>query len=393
MTPGRRALLLAFGLLGLGAASTSSYVHYRLLTEPSYTSFCDVSAAVSCTEAYLSPYGSIRGVPVALGGVLFFAVVLVLVGVAGRERSRARENVPGYVFALSVLSLAFVLYLAWGSYVRLGTFCMLCAITYIAVIAIFILSRGALILPMTTLPRRATADLRLLVKKPLPLLLLVLLAAGAVALVGVFPSESRMLAQESAYPPLTDQQRAELEKWWAAQPKVDVPIPNDTKVLVVKFSDYMCPACRQTYEWYKPVLGKYVVGGQVRYVVKHYPLEAECNPNAPSNHYASCEAAAAVIMARSKGTAQTLEQWFFSNQPSLTADTVKKAAREVGGIQDFDAQYAKVLGEIKADAGLGALLGVRGTPTFFINGRRLPGQTISAQSFDYLIELALKDPK
>ena len=61
-----RRLIVLFALLGLAAASTSLYVHYRLLTVPGYTSFCDVSTTVSCTQAYLSPYGSFRGVPVAL---------------------------------------------------------------------------------------------------------------------------------------------------------------------------------------------------------------------------------------------------------------------------------------------------------------------------------------
>ena len=98
-------------------------------------------------------------------------------------------------------------------------------------------------------------------------------------------------------------------------------------------------------------------------IVKHYPLEAECNPSAPSNHYASCEAAAAVIMARASGTAQKLEQWIFTNQPSLTPDKVKKAARDIGGIQDFDARYPSALKEVKADATLGAKVGIRPTST------------------------------
>jgi len=142
------------------------------------------------------------------------------------------------------------------------------------------------------------------------------------------------------------------------------------------------------------VLAKYVAAGEVRYVVKHYPLEAECNPSAPNNHYASCEAAAAVIMAKPKGTADTLEEWIFSNQIGLTPDAVRQAAKDIGGIQDFDAQYQTVLQEVKADASLGATLNVSQTPTFYINGRKLIGNTITPpQYFDYLIELALKDSK
>ena len=73
-----RKLLLGFGLLGLVASGASTYVHYNLLKNPGYTSFCEINATVSCGQAYLSRYGSLFGVPVALGGVLFFALVLVL---------------------------------------------------------------------------------------------------------------------------------------------------------------------------------------------------------------------------------------------------------------------------------------------------------------------------
>lgn len=397
MTPLRRKLILAFGLLGLAASSTSSYVHYKLLADPSYTSFCDVNPAVSCTQAYLSQYGSLWGVPVALAGVLFFVLVLLLAGLTAAEKSPARESAPGYIFALSTIGLAFVIYLGWASYVQLRTFCLLCAMTYVAVISIFLISAGATTFPMTTMPRRATKDFRSFVTSPIALVTALLLVVGAALAFAWFPRESATTAQQAAaaLPPLTEQQRADIEKWWAVQPKVDLPIPSDgAKVLVVKFSDYMCPACRQTYEAYKPVLGKYLSGGQVRYVVKHYPLEAECNPKAPSNHYASCEAAASVIMARSNGTAEKLEQWIFSNQPTLTADSVKKAARDVGGIQNFDAQYPQALQEVRADADLGGTLNVSSTPTFYINGRKLPGETATPpQYFDYLIEVALKNAK
>ncbi len=396
MTPLRQKLLLAFGILGLAAATMSSYVHYRLLTDPGYSSFCDVNPSVSCTQAYLSRYGTLWGVPVALAGVLFFALVLLLAIVGVRARSTVRDAVAGYIFSLSTIGLAVVLYLAWASFFQLHTICLFCATTYITVIAIFILSGGALTVPMAALPRRAIGDVRSLARSPIAVVVVLVLLGGIGAAIGWFPRDSAAaVAQEPAFPPLTDQQRADLEKWWKLQPKVDLPIPNDgAKVLIVKFSDYMCPACRQTYEFYKPVLGKYLSGGEVRYVVKHYPLEAECNPSAPNNHYASCEAAAAVVMARSKGTAQKLEQWIFSNQPTLTPETVKRAAREIGGIEDFDAQYQRALQEVKTDAGLGAMLKISQTPTFYINGRKLTGSTITPpQYFDYLIELALKDSK
>src|SRR5256885_15042362 len=82
-----RKLLLGFGLLGLVASGASTYVHYNLLRNPGYTSFCDINATVSCGQAYLSRYGSIAGVPVAIGGVAVFLLGVVFVwGGGGRGR-------------------------------------------------------------------------------------------------------------------------------------------------------------------------------------------------------------------------------------------------------------------------------------------------------------------
>ena len=75
--------------------------------------------------------------------------------------------------------------------------------------------------------------------------------------------------------------------------------------------------------------------------------------------------------------------------PALTPEQVKQAAHDVAGIQDFDAQYARALEEVKTDAGLGKLLDVRSTPTFFIAGRKLP-QAVQPQYLDAIIDLELK---
>jgi protein-disulfide isomerase len=207
-----------------------------------------------------------------------------------------------------------------------------------------------------------------------------------------FPKEGSRAAEQAqqAYPPLTDQQRADIEKWWDLQPKSEVPIPADgAKVLIVKFSDFQCPGCRSTHEAYKPLFDKYVATGQVKYVLKHYPLESECNPSINGNHFASCEASAAVVMANSKGLADKMTDWLFANQPSLSPGVVKEGAKEVAGITDFDARYAAALQEVRADASLGNLLQVKQTPTFFINGRRVVGG-VAPPAIEALIELELK---
>jgi uncharacterized membrane protein/protein-disulfide isomerase len=393
-----RTLLLAFALLGLGASTVSSYVHYQLLTNPSYTSFCDVNASVSCTQAYLSQYGSFMGVPVAIAGVIFFAIAAVLAGVAGGPRSKARENAAGYIFLLSTVGLAFALYLAYASYIQLGIFCILCAITYVSVIGLFIVSGGATNFPMTTIPSRAARDLRTMSSTPAALVLLLVLGAGGAVLIAAFPSErAAAAAQEQAYAnfqPLSATERKQVEDWWAVQPTVELPIEaaEGTKVLIVKFSDYQCPACRTAFEALKPVLAKYE-GQPVQFMKRHYPLEGECNPNAPGmNHYGSCEAAVAYELAKSTPHLAKLDEWLFDNQQRLNRDVVRDAAREQAGIEDFDARYDAVLQTVRADTMLGKQVQVGSTPTIFINGKKIPCCPPPAM-YDALIDIALKEAK
>ncbi|SRR6266542_2827986 len=393
MTRTTRTLLLAFAALGLGVASTSSYVHYKLLTEQNYSSFCDVNATVSCTQAYLSPYGSFWGVPVALFGVLFFAFVLLLVAIGGRDKAPAREAIPAYVFAASTVGLAFVLYLAWASYTQLHTFCVLCAITYVSVIAIFIISGGATTFPMTMLPRRVPRDVRALFSSTVAIAIALLFLFGAGTLIAYFPREAPRQAP-IAIRQLNDDERAKLTQWYDLQPVAQPAIPGDgARVLVAIFSDYQCPHCRAAHDAYRPLIAKYAADPRVKFVLKHFPLEAECNPNSGNVHSASCEAAAAVVMARATGKAAQMDAWLFDNQDKLTPSTVRQAGKDVGGIADFNDGYGGALKEVKADAVLGGQLGVGSTPTIFLNGRKLGAGVVDPAALDALIDLELKRAK
>ena len=64
--------IIGLATVGLIAATSSSYMHFQLANDPFYTSFCDVNASVNCTQLYQGPYGSVAGIPVALGGVFWW---------------------------------------------------------------------------------------------------------------------------------------------------------------------------------------------------------------------------------------------------------------------------------------------------------------------------------
>ncbi len=393
MTAATQRLLIVFVLIGLGASGASTYVHAQLLSDPTYVSFCDVNDTVSCTQVYLSRYGSVAGLPVGYLGVLWFALSgLLLIG-AHRGTPKLRERVPAYLFAWSTVGLAVVLYLAYASFVVLNAVCLLCVTVYVAVAGLFVVTGASASIPMSQVPGLASRDLRRLLATPAGLGTAVAFAAAAglgAAWLGEPAAESGVGAPVLT---LSGAERVEFLRWWGAQPRVELPIADGgAAVLVVKFNDYMCPPCRQTYLNYQPVFAKYdaLQPGAVKLVTKHYPLDPECNDTAPNGvHHASCEAAAAVKLAERTGQAERLEAWLFEHQATLSPASVAAAAREVGGVEDFEAEYPATLESIREDIALGVTLGVEATPTFVINGVRITGG-LTVPYFDAAIAYELE---
>jgi NhaA family Na+:H+ antiporter len=228
---------------------------------------------------------------------------------------------------------------------------------------------------MTTLPRRAR-DARL-AAIPLAIGLVVLFFAGAA-------------------PAPAQDQRTEFERWFTSQPRVPLIVPSGgAKVLVVKFNDFQCPACGQSYLQYKPIFAKYdaEAPGAVKLVLMDYPLNRDCNANVMQTlHPSACDAAVAVRLARTHNRGDAMEEWFYTHQATMTPPGVRQAAHDIGEVNDFEAKYQATLGQVKGDIAFGKTLGIRATPTFFINGVRVDS-AMTPQYFDQALAYELKHAK
>ncbi len=411
MTTRKLIWMTVLASAGLVAAATSTYVHVRMLADPGYASFCDINAAVSCTQVYQSRYGSVFGVPVALGGVIWFAAVLLLTGAAARAPRASAPNVSGYLLLWSTIGLAVAMYMAYASFYVLGTVCLLCVVVYVAVVGIFVLSGGEDATPARRLPLAALSDLRVLVREPVGLGLLVLFVGGSAGAVGWFswsppgpPPVEAVAARESVAPPpvVTADQRSEFERYWQAEPRVDLALPASAEVagatvIVVKFNDYQCPACANAHRTYAPIFAKYASShpGQVRQVTLDYPLDPACNGQAPrGQHHGACAGAVAVRLAAGVGDDQgvEMEEWLYANQRGLTREAVVEALGQVAGIDpaSYDAAYDETVLAVQADIALGNDLPVEATPTYVINGVVVKG-TLAPRYFDAAIAYELEN--
>jgi uncharacterized membrane protein/protein-disulfide isomerase len=375
----KRAAIIALVCAGVGFAASvaASYTHYHLLFDPTYRSFCDVSERISCTQVYLSRYSTVQGIPVAIFGAFWFVVAGLLSVAALRATDPVRESVPGYLFVMSTLGLSVILYLGYASLFILKAVCLLCLTTYAAVVGLFLVSGAATSIPMTTLPRRAARDLRVLFASPLALMLAIVFFAGAATTLAWFPRETVTASGEVVLPQVSQDRQSEFLRFYLGQPRIPLVIPADgAKVLIVKFNDFQCPACGQSYLQYKPIFAKYEAEypGEVKVVLKDYPLNRDCNEAIGQTlHPSACDAAVAVRLAQAHNKMEAMEDYLYNHQPQMTPPMVRQAARDVGGVTDFDVKYASTIALVKGDIALGKQLGVRSTPTFFINGVKLEG--------------------
>jgi len=151
-------------------------------------------------------------------------------------------------------------------------------------------------------------------------------------------------------------------------------------VTIIAFTDYQCPSCAAIH----PALERLVKesGDKVRLVARDFPL---------SQHADAFKAAEAAEAAREQGKYWEYVHMLLQNQSSLSVEKLKSLASEIGLNRNrFDAALdSKKFAEmVQTDVDDGIKLGLKGTPSLFINGRRM-----NAKSYEELkesVDAALK---
>ncbi len=136
-------------------------------------------------------------------------------------------------------------------------------------------------------------------------------------------------------------------------------------VTVTEFIDMQCEACRAAQTMIvKPMLEQY--GSMIRYEVKHFPIYP--------NHQYSKEAAEAAECAADQGKFWEFEEMDYENQDDLSPTAISKWATDLGLDMDLFERCRKSdikMAIVDATQAEGKKLGVNGTPTFFVNGKRV----------------------
>ena len=165
--------------------------------------------------------------------------------------------------------------------------------------------------------------------------------------------------------------------------------PADAKVTVTEFASMTCPHCAAfNAEVFPKIKSAYIDTGKIRYIFREFPLDIKA---AAGSMLARCIAKddAGKYFAVIDMLFKQQNDWVIKN----TTETLTRIGKQAGLSQDQVDTCLKdqaLLDKIAADQKYAAdILKVNSTPTFFINGEMIKGET-SFEEFDKKIKSLLK---
>lgn len=161
------------------------------------------------------------------------------------------------------------------------------------------------------------------------------------------------------------------------------PSTNDAKtaITILAFIDFECPYSQKSYAVFKKIMETYKP--VARAVFKHFPLQ-DIHPDGQN-------ASLAAACAHEQGKFWPYYDALFSTRQFDEASLFARADELKLDPKKFTGCYRSRRNEttIEDDFGDGVALGVRGTPTYFVNGRRVEG-AITEEQWNKIIAEELK---
>lgn len=341
---------------------------------------CDKDGG-GCDSVLRSRWGyfSKQKIPVAFLGAAYYAVLGVWYLVVGRPNRRGRwwHLVPLSINAIGAFYSGTLIYVMVSV---LREVCAWCMLTHL--INFLMLLLGLSLWPGKRLRPESVA-------RPSGRLGFAgLSTVVAVLLLCLFKAEAVLYrGQAASFREYAERYRrdSELMRYaWSRQEDREIPLRPDDPVrggeapehTVVVFSDFECPHCRQLAEFLdEKIIAPY--GDRVRVVFKHFPLEKSCNSHAAFGaHFGACDAARAAEAARALGGNSSFwavhDRLFASQRTLEVADWAEFGrAFDLDG-KAFEERMAQrdIQDRMAADVALAHELGVTGTPSVFIDGKR-----------------------
>jgi protein-disulfide isomerase len=152
----------------------------------------------------------------------------------------------------------------------------------------------------------------------------------------------------------------------AISPKDHIQGSLSAPIVLLEYGDYECPDCLNAWPIVQELQREF--GPQLAFVFRHYP-QSSIHPHASA-------AAQAAEAAGAQGKYWEMHDLLFGHQHDLDTLDLTHLALQLGlEVYRFQSSLddGRLAQKIREDSEGGRRSGVRGTPTFFFNGRRYRG--------------------
>lgn len=370
-------------------------------------SFCSISSYVDCDVVNSSDFSEVLGIPTAALGALFYFTVLIL-ALLFPLNQRGFAWGQGWIARLSLLGLAIDCYLLIVQTVVLRNFCVMCLLTYVATLGVFITAYLGSERRTEGFKRfvRAVVGPGFAPPPQLPAahaLFTLITLASFVTVLWLVPAAIRMRSQ--SYQMVNKALDQFFEAWkelpirkFAVKPGDGVYGNPNAKVQIVEFSDFECPFCQKAA--FTLHTAKQTLKDRVQFVFKHFPLDSACNSSVRMQmHPNACALARLSFCQNQKG-----KFWDFHDAVFFKWDAEKKKGTSAlaqavadGPLKALmtEDEYRQCLNDpaslanAQEDIRLGQARNVDATPTVFINGKQVT-IPLSLENLRRLVEIEEK---
>ena len=165
--------------------------------------------------------------------------------------------------------------------------------------------------------------------------------------------------------------------------------PADAPVTIVVFSDFQCPYCRKFAETMKQVVSE---EKRVRFLFRNMPLDMHAWAK-PAANLAAC------VQMQNREAFWSVHDYLFDHQQELDPESLPSKMREfLRSLRNIRADKAIECANrgtpaprIAEDVALASKNKVQGTPTVFVNGRRVNGGSLTREHILTLVQEALSE--
>lgn len=357
----------ALAVVGLIDSVYLALSHYRVYADIGYKSFCAISRSINCDTVSQSPYSIFLGVPVPVWGIIGYIFFLLFLPIAWIYRDE-KKPIWTLLFLISLGFSAYSIILAFVSSFIIHSYCLMCILSYaISFMLLFFTYLIRKRYGINSLIDSLKGDLaRLRKSRKQSLGLFAPFSLGIVLIVLFFPVYWSFDAPVfSAVIPhgMTE----DGHPWIGAEhPKLEI----------VAFADYQCFQCNKMHFFLRQTLAEYP--DRIRIIFRHFPMDNKVNPllKAPE-HIGSGKLAMLAIYAAGQNRFWQMNDILFSIARVTPEIDIKKLARDVGlDERELSRSFfnRNVRAKLNRDIMEGIKMGVRGTPSFVIDGKVYQGQ-------------------